>query len=441
MNFNFYIFGTPKGRYNQYPDDYIATTLTHLQEDTEGARLAIHRELNLTHYVYTERIDESIVIGFCLIFNNAHILKPKQLITFFRHIIEKRLVESGKIIKYDNKGKLQYAVDSFSECVKEIEKLRELINDELENNGSKYNIETLSSIYNGTKTMDTIDISASDAQIVLLTERHNTVIVNSSEGIEHDIPQVIEFLREQNQVSFQIIEQLKDENKSLVRKKKQYRYIILLSLLILCCVVGLYIFYNDVNNKAARIADLGKTIREKNATIIKRDSTILRIQSSLDDLQNDINSIVSYSGSTGATIRNNDNYDNGWILWLNAKRKLRIESFYIKGQSSGSVDIGMFDTDDNLVASYEANASSGEFRKVNVGSEWTIDSGTYYMKIRSGVSLQYHSSSDKEYSQFAGGALEVTGASGYSDRNEISKRTNHGYYQYFYNIKYHIVTN
>lgn len=439
MNFNFYIFGTPKGRYNQYPDDYIASTLTHLQKNTDGARLVIQREMNLTHYVYTEKVEESNVIGFCLIFNNARILNPKQLISFFRHIIEKRLIESGKIIKYNDNGRLQYVISSFSECAKENEKLREFINDELENNSSKYNIVTLSSTYNGTKTMDTIDISASDAQIVQLTDNHNTVIVNHNVGIEHGyIPQVISSLREQNLKANEDIRHLQEENAALYKKKKQYRYVVLLSLLIIGCLVGLYLFYNEVNDKAARIADLENIVTKRNATIADRDSTIVGLQTSLSNLHNNLETITSYSASTGATLRNSDDHDNGWILWLNAKRKVCIESFYIKGQTSGTVDLGLFDTNDNLIASYETSATSGEFKKVNVGSEWTIESGTYYMKIRSGVNLQYHRSGDREYSQFSGGALEVIGASNYGERNDSSKRTNHSYYQYFYNIKYHI---
>jgi hypothetical protein len=442
MNFNFYIFGTPKGRYNQYPDDYIASTLSHLQENTEGARLVIQRETNLIHYVYTERMDESNVIGFCVVFNNVRILKPKRLIHFFRSIIEKNLIESGNIIKFNNKGKLQYAISSFSECAKENDKIRELVNNELESNSKEYGFEPLKTAYNGTKSIDIIDFSAFDSQIVQLSDKHNIVIVNHKVGIEHGyIPQVISSLREQNLKANEEIRYLQEENAALDKKKKQYRYVVLLSLLIVGCLVGLYLFYNEVNDKAARIAYLENTVTERNATIADRDSTIVGLQTSISDLHSDLETIASYTASTGATLRNNDNHDSGWILWLNAKRKVRMESFYIKGQSSGTVDIGLFDTNDNLIASYEASAASGEFRKVNVGSEWTLDRGTYYMKIRSGVSLQYHGSSDREYGQFSGGALEVTGASSYGDRNDLSKRTNHGYYQYFYNIRYHIVMN
>lgn len=439
MNFSFYILGTPEGRYSQYPDDYTASTLASLQEGMKGARLVIYREMDLMHYAYTERISNNSIIGFCLVFNKARVLKPRQLIKLFRFIIEKRLVEAGDIIKYTDDGELKFKIKAFNECSKEFDRLKGYINSEFENNSSKYGIELLDSTFNGIFTTEEVDLNASDGQIIALTNQHNKVIVDDDIGIEHGyIPQVISSMREQNLKANEEIRHLQEENAALDKKKKQYRYVVLLSLLIIGCLVCLYLFYNEVNDKAARIADLENTVTERNATIADRDSTIVGLQTSLSDLHSDLETITSYSASTGATLRNNDNHDSGWILWLNAKRKVRIESFYIKGQTSGIVDIGLFDTNDNLIASYEASASSGEFKKVIVGSEWTIESGTYYIKIRSGVSLQYHGSGDREYSQFSGGALEVTGASSYGDRNDTSKRTNHSYYQYFYNIQYRI---
>lgn len=440
MNFNFYIFGTPNGRYNQYPDDYIASTLSHLQEHTEGARLVIQREMNLIHYVYTERVDESNVIGFCVIFNNIRILKPKRLIHFFRSLIEENLIESGNIIRYDNKGKLQYVISSFSESAKENDNIRETVNNELERNSTEYGFEPLQTVYNGTKTIDYIDFNACDSQIVQLTDKHNTVIVNHKVGIEHGyIPQVISTLRKQIKHAEDTISCLRSENISLNKRKKQYRYVVLLTLIVVGCCVGLYLFYSEVNDKEAHISNLENKISKLKITIEKKKTAINVLKDTITDLKHNIELITSYSISTGATIRNNDSHDNGWILWLRAKRKVCIESFYIKGQTSGNVDIGLYDTNDNLIAFYETNAVGGEFRKVNVGSEWIITSGNYYMKIRSGVNLQYHSSSDKEYSQFSGGALEVIGCCNYGDRTNFDSKNKHAFYQYFYSIRYRIV--
>lgn len=440
MNFSFYILGTPEERYSQYPDDYTASTLAGLQEGMAGARLVIYRDMDLVHYAYTERLGNNNIIGFCIIFNKARIQRPRQLIKLFRFIIEKRLVESGEVIKYTENGELKFRVKTISECVKAYGQLKGFLNSEFENNASKYNIVPLTSIYNGIKSTGELDRSASDGQIVAMTNLHNKVIVNDESGIEHGyIPQVISSLRTQNQQANETIACLQENNAKLERKKNQYRYVILLTLIVIGCCVGLYLFYNEVNDKEAHISNLENNISKLKTTIENKNTAIIGLQDSITDLQHNIELIASYSASTGATIMNNDSHDNGWILWLKANRKVLIESFYIKGQTSGNVDIGLYDTNDNLIASYETNAVGGEFRKVYVGSEWNIKSGTYYMKILSGVNLQYHSSSDKEYGQFSGGALEVTGCCNYGDRTNSDSKNKHAYYQYFYNIRYRIV--
>ena len=178
MNFSFYIIGTPEGRYSQYPDDYTAPTLSNLQEGVDGARLVIYRDMDLVHYVYTERIGTNAILGFCLIFNKVRISKPTQLIQLFRFIIEKRLVESGKLIRYSENGVLKFNVKALNECVKDYEHLKVYINSEFENNASKYNIQPLTTIYNGVKTSTSLDQNASDDQIVSMTNKYNKVIVN-----------------------------------------------------------------------------------------------------------------------------------------------------------------------------------------------------------------------------------------------------------------------
>lgn len=152
MNFSFYILGTPEGRYSQYPDDYTASTLAGLQEGMAGARLVIYREMDLVHYAYTERLGNNSIIGFCLIFNKARIQKPRQLIRLFRFIIEKRLVESGEVIKYTDDGELRFKVRSMNECIKEYDRLKGFLNSEFENNASKYDIEPLTTTYNGVRS-------------------------------------------------------------------------------------------------------------------------------------------------------------------------------------------------------------------------------------------------------------------------------------------------
>lgn len=301
MNFSLYILGTPDGRYSQYPDDYTASTLSELQDGMAGARLVIWREMDLVHYAYTERIGNNCIIGFCLIYNKVWIQKPRQLIRLFRFIIEKRLVESGEIIKYSEDGELQFRVKAMNECIKEYDRLKGFLNSEFENNASKYDIEPITTVYNGVRSTGELDSTASDGQIVSMTNQHNKVIVNDDNGIEHGyIPQVIASLREQNQKANEEIARLKEDNVNLERKKKQYSFVILLSLIIWGCLVGLFFLYDNLNSTKGQLVDAKNTIVNKNNVINRlntsRDSfklCLINEKQEKSDLENKLSAIYT----------------------------------------------------------------------------------------------------------------------------------------------------
>lgn len=284
MNFSFYILGTPEGRYSQYPDDYTASTLSGLQDGMAGARLVIYREMDLVHYAYTERLGNNNIIGFCLIFNKVRVLKPHQLIKLFRFIIEKRLIESGDIIKYNEDGDLVFRVRSMNECIKEYDKLKGYINSEFENNASKYGIEPLKSTFNGVRSTGEADNNASDGQIVALTNQHNKVIVNDDNGIEHGyIPQVISSLREQNLKSTEVIKRLHEENAALDKKKKQYRFVIFLALVVIGCAIGLFFLNDNLKMTQEELSEAHQTIYNKNEKISGLNSDIESLKQNLND--------------------------------------------------------------------------------------------------------------------------------------------------------------
>lgn len=264
MNFSFYILGTPEGQYSQYPDDYTASTLAGLQEGMTGARLVIYREMDLVHYVYTERLGgNNGIIGFCMIFNKARIQKPRQLIRLFRFIIEKRLIESGEVIRYSEGGELKFRVKAMSECVREYDRLKALLNSEFENNAAKYDIVPLTTTYNGIKSIGELGNDASDSQIVSLANLHNKVIVNEDKGIEQGyIPYVIASLQGQNQKALEQIAKLREEKSELEKKKKQYGYVIMLALLVLCCSIWIFFMNGSLNDTQNELSHAKTEISE-----------------------------------------------------------------------------------------------------------------------------------------------------------------------------------
>lgn len=408
MNFSFYILGTPEGRYSQYPDDYTASTLAGLQEGMAGARLVIYREMDLVHYAYTERLGNNSIIGFCLIFNKARIQKPRQLIRLFRFIIEKRLVESGEVIKYTDDGELRFKVRSMSECAKEYDRLKGFLNSEFENNASKYDIEPITTTYNGVRSTGELDRNASDGQIVALTNQHNKVIVNDDNGIEHGyIPQVIALLREQNQKANENIARLQEANANLERKKKQYSFVILLALIILGCGVGLFFLNDNLNSTRDELEQANQTISNKNSEISELNSTIESKNRELkqekerySNLESEIASVAPFvitRVEIGSTYKGGGmETDFGSTLYRSRARFLTPKVYY-RGFTSGSYTIktkwyrpsGSLITGDSSPYGYSQSNSNSFSKGSNdlqlegwgYESAGNWDTGTYKLEI------------------------------------------------------------
>ena len=408
MNFSFCILGTPEGRYSQYPDDYTASTLAGLQEGMAGARLVIYREMDLVHYAYTERLGNNGIIGFCLIFNKARIQKPRQLIRLFRFIIEKRLVESGEVIKYTDDGELKFRVKTMSECVKEYDRLKGFLNSEFENNASKYDIEPLTTTYNGVRSTGELDRNASDGQIVALTNQHNKVIVDDDNGIEHGyIPQVITSLREQNQKANEEIARLQEANTNLERKKKQYSFVILLALIILGCGVGLFFLNDNLNSTRGELEQANQTISNKNSEISELNSTIesknreiKQEKERYSNLESEIASVAPFvitRVEIGSTYKGGGmETDFGSTLYRSRARFLTPKIYY-RGFTSGSYTIktkwyrpsGSLITGDSSPYGYSQSNSNSFSKGSNdlqlegwgYESAGNWDTGTYKLEI------------------------------------------------------------
>lgn len=399
MNFNFYILGTPEGRYSQYPDDYTASTLVELQEGIVGARLVIYREMDLVHYAYTERLGDSGIIGFCLIFNKAIIQKPRQLIRLFRLIIEKRLVESGEIIKYTEDGELRFRVKTMNECVKEYDRLKGFLNSEFENDASKYNITPLTTIYNGVRSTGKLDCYASDSQILAMSTQHNKVVVNEENGVEHGyIPQVISSLRKQIQKDNEVITKLQEENANLIRKKKQYSFVILLTMIILGCGIGLFFLNDNLNSTKSELNQAYQTITNNNNKILELNSTIDNKNKELEQEKNRYSNLETEIAAVaplvitrveiGSTYRDGGiETDFGKTLYKSRARYLTPKVYY-RGFSSGSYTIktkwyrpdGSMVTGDSSPAGY-SQSSSYYFSKDSDNTQlggWGYESAGYW---------------------------------------------------------------
>ena len=288
MNFSFYIFANPSGIYTQYPDDYLSSVVKDTQSGINGSRLVIKREHNLFHYIFYDQIDKQQYIGLCVLFNESLISKPKNLFSLFKHIIEEVVVAKGVFLKYDQQGNIFFPVSSFSGNVNEINQIRDIIDNEFENETVKYGIKPSKTIYNGTQTRTSISIEASDAQILTLTDKFNTVIIDSAEGLDSGyLEKVIANMHDEKERALTKIAELEKDILQLKKQKKQYGWVAILAFAVMALLIGLYAVKNNLSDEISRKNKEASDLRE---TISNQLATISQERDSIGLLRRDINS-------------------------------------------------------------------------------------------------------------------------------------------------------
>lgn len=269
MNFKLYIFGESSG-YKQYPDDSVDFKRYYRNQQTNSL-LTIRRDVDLVHYVYTRRIDKakSSYLGFCLIFNGVYIKKVETVFSIFEKAYSDCIL-GGKLFKIGENGKIGFATDDFASQSREIDRITEAFNDELERKGRNQFV-VLPKTYKvgqGNKTYAFTD--------------DNTTIGNAISY--YDSVQIPYNDKDDENLDYigQMFQQLYAENKTLKanyaklnRQKKQYRWVAFLSLAVIASLVGLY-FLND--NLSGIISNQDATINRLQTMLAERDNHIVLLQ-------------------------------------------------------------------------------------------------------------------------------------------------------------------
>lgn len=174
----------------------------------------------------------------------------------------------------------------------------------------------------------------------------------------------------------------------------------------------------------------------------EQKTTITTLQNRLNGGYSNTTSASSYAsknGIVGANINNSTTgYDKKYALWLSVKKPLKINSFYVKSDKSGSITIGLYNSSHTLIASQAVYLSKGAVTKV-FPSFFIRNTGNYYLAIaenKNGIALSYHNAGASEYLKYQSSDLQIIGSSAKGAKVSAAKTS---YYQYFYYISYSLL--
>ncbi len=321
MNFNFYIFGNPGGQYGQYPQDYTEDILAPLCEGVTQARGVIYRRGDLMHYVLIEDLGDGRYAGVCVIFNKIRVRYPKRLFELLRDLLERRAIQAGKYLKYATDGSIVFTVSAFSDDLRSYDYLKSVADSSMEGH-DEYGPDELTTHYSGEHKTEYATWRSGDSDILRLSDGYDTVVVEDKHGELRDVTrQIIASLRDEVASRDSEIARLTGEMEELTRQKKQWRRVMILTVLVLGCGAGLLALYlslsrteSDLQQTAAELAVANDTIAANRVTIDGLYSRVERLETSLTretQLKEEAQAQVARYRSAGPFVVTGDSYSFG----------------------------------------------------------------------------------------------------------------------------------
>ena len=288
MNCSTYIFGELSDGYSQYPEDNSSKLFSYINSQCNApSQLIIHRDENMMYYVYIRKFDKKKYIGLAIAINSYYFTQIKTLFSLFEKEIE-RLAVKGIIIKYSKNGDL---TPSISSLTKEEEEVLSYINT------LQTNISTIRTV----KRIPQADYAISISSLKIFNENdNNSEIVTASYTFGYTIilkqtnydtlrstsyQNTLKLLNSQIESIAEELQKAKETNKQILRQKKQFKKVIILSAIVIACGFGLYFLNENLTNTQDELISANSLIQLKDSIIENKNSRIVNMSDSIDNLE------------------------------------------------------------------------------------------------------------------------------------------------------------
>lgn len=304
-----YIFSYVSGNYQQYISDHSETFIRqNCIDSTEQHQIVVRRDGNLMYYTYVYKKNTSTAFGFSVVCGEI-CLDLHWLYEFLQNTLDFS-AQKGILFAYDEKGAISQKVTSFSIEAAEVDNIFRTIKDYLEKRPSYW--ETLPpedfSIPMTSKMTLTFSDDGNDKVIEALRHYHNVIVTMENTAPSSFSKTVARLNLEKEELTAQR-NNLENEIESLKKQKKQYRWVISLSLLVAAAFVAIVHFNQNVNDlnytlnkREATIDSLHTVISNKNKTILskeeiisKKDRELKNTKFELASAQSSMNDLLQYT--------------------------------------------------------------------------------------------------------------------------------------------------
>lgn len=288
MNCTTYIFGELSSGYTQYPDDSSSVNFQKcILHSTAPSQLVIHRDDDLMYYSYVRRLENNKYIGFAAVINGYYITRPIKLFSTFEQLVEK-LLEEGVIINFLSDGRITSSLNSMTQEEETVCAALIQLQQSLESNHSEKRlpptdysvaIDSLKRYSSESEEHEIAEASYRFGYTIILKEKdYDNLRVNSWKNILRNLTNERRAFAIEN-------EELKNENTRILKEKKQVKNIIILSLVVIGCIIGIYFLRENLTNTRGELDTANNAINYLSNTVNTKNDQITELQQKLEDTE------------------------------------------------------------------------------------------------------------------------------------------------------------
>ena len=289
MNASVYLFGEFNSGYSQYPDDYASSIFQKFSANAKSTtQIAIHRDGNLVYYGYIRKLQQERYIGFCVVLNGLILKRIDGLFSLFENTIS-NLVTNGKLIHFNEQGDLVTSVEKLYMNREEID----LLTESLRAGFKRFEAFSapLPAVSYGTSKDSFKDFVVDDDQDEIIKSSYtngytyiykskgfNTAQLNSYKGV------LSRAYKEKKELT-EKYERLQAEHAKTLRQKKQFKFVLILFIVLLGCAIGLFSLNDNLNITRDALSSANDTISMQNDSLSSKTVQISNLHTENYELE------------------------------------------------------------------------------------------------------------------------------------------------------------
>lgn len=290
-----YLFSQVSGIYHQYTTDYSETFLKQFCSNCFASdQIAIHRDGNLIYYAYAHKNSGSELYGICIVCGEI-CLNLQWLYEYFQKALEAS-AGKGVLFRYDEQGQIRKNVEKFSSEVAEVDNLFREIREDINKRQSYWEVLPPEDFSIPLDSKISFAFNEDEKGKIIDAIRHyHNVIVTMDSTSPSSFAKTIERLNSENSQLQEEKERLENKIESLSKQKKQYKWVIVLSILVVLGLIVIFFFnqnVNDLDNKLAKqelsVDSLKNVVSNKDSIIYSQIQEIKTIKNNFREVKEDL---------------------------------------------------------------------------------------------------------------------------------------------------------